>query len=530
MKIGKSFLCCLLFTFHRFFLASLVLGKRRTGQEEFLHDLFTAKFTDRVDTDLVEGQLDDLEDLESVQANVYSHTGLKEADRILKFPRQPIVEFSQFGGYITVSQFAGRAFYYYFVEATKNKESLPLLRWLNGGPGCSSLAYGAMQELGPFRVYSDGKTLFRNPYSWNNAANVLFLEFPAGVGFSYSNTTSDYNNNGDKRTAMDNYVFLLNWLERFPEYKDRDFYISGESYAGHYVPQLAHLIVHYNKKAGKTIINLKGVIMGNAAINVETDERGRFKYYASHALIPSHTNDKIQRLCHLTFYAAAWSAKCKSAMTEAFNDYGYLDIYSIYAPLCMDGNITARQKAASVPKLLDLVSIYLISILILIAFAGLAMQVKNVDPCISYYMYAYMNLPDVQTAIHANVTNIKLFDWEPCSDVIQNWGDAPTTTIPILRKLMDGGVCVWMFSGDTDGRVPFVSTLDSLGTMKMPIKDRWRPWFHKGEVGGYIQVFEGDLTFVTVRGAGHMVPSDQPSRALSLISHFLTRTLLPDKP
>ncbi|KAF5952536.1 hypothetical protein HYC85_010480 [Camellia sinensis] len=131
---------------------------------------------------------------------------------------------------------------------------------MNTGPGCSSLAYGAMQELGPFRVHSDGKTLYTNRFAWNKAANVLFLESPTGVGFSYSNTTSDYVSEGDKRTASDNYVFLLNWLERFPEYKTRDLYIAGESYAGHYVPQLAHTILHYNKDPNNTFINLKGII------------------------------------------------------------------------------------------------------------------------------------------------------------------------------------------------------------------------------------------------------------------------------
>ncbi|KAI4302878.1 hypothetical protein MLD38_038576 [Melastoma candidum] len=471
--------------------------------EEVLYGLSRTKFTSKVDMNVVETQMDDLEEYENVQSKVYSHAGLKEADGILKFPGQPIVDFNHFGGYITVGQSAGRALYYYFAEATENKESLPLLLWLNGGPGCSSLGYGAMQELGPFRVYSDGKTLFQNPYSWNNVANLLFLESPAGVGFSYSNTTSDYNNNGDKKTAMDNYIFLLNWLERFPEYKDREFYISGESYAGHYVPQLAHLIVRYNKKSGKTLINLKGIIIGNAVINSETDRRGMFDYFASHALISRETNNKVQKLCNFMGYAANRSADCDSAIREVFNNVGYLDIYSIYAPICMDGNLTARPKMASV---------------------------KNIDPCIDYYVYAYMNLPEVQKAIHANVTNNKLFDWEPCSDVIQDWVDYANTTIPILRELMANGLRVWMFSGDNDGRVPFISTLDSLGTMKMATKDRWRPWFHKGEVGGYIQVFAGDLTFVTVRGAGHMVPSDQPSRALSLISHFLTLTPLPDKP
>jgi carboxypeptidase C (cathepsin A) len=89
----------------------------------------------------------------------------------------------------------------------------------------------------------------------------LFLESPAGVGFSYSNKSSDYDINGDRKTAADNYVFLVNWLERFPEYKNRDFYIAGESYAGHYAPQLAHNILYHNKKANRTIVNLDGIMV-----------------------------------------------------------------------------------------------------------------------------------------------------------------------------------------------------------------------------------------------------------------------------
>lgn len=90
---------------------------------------------------------------------------------------------------------------------------------------------------------------------------MLFLESPAGVGFSYSNTSSDTASCGDQKTATDNTVFLLNWLERFPDYQGRDFYITGESYAGHYVPQLARNILLENTKANKTLINLKGIMV-----------------------------------------------------------------------------------------------------------------------------------------------------------------------------------------------------------------------------------------------------------------------------
>ena len=64
------------------------------------------------------------------------------------------------------------------------------------------------------------------------AANILFLDSPAGVGFSYTNTSSELYTNGDNKTAHDSYTFLVKWFQRFPQYKYRDFYIAGESYGG----------------------------------------------------------------------------------------------------------------------------------------------------------------------------------------------------------------------------------------------------------------------------------------------------------
>ncbi|XP_060217405.1 serine carboxypeptidase-like 40 isoform X2 [Lycium barbarum] len=344
---------------------------------------------------------------------VLPQKGVKDKDQIKRLPGQPPVKFKQYGGYVTVNASAGRALFYYFVEAEKSM-SLPLLLWLNGGPGCSSIAYGAMEEVGPFRVHGDGKTLYRNHYAWNHAANILFLESPAGVGFSYSNTSSEVESNGDRNTALDNVIFLLNWMQRFPEYKNRDFYIAGESYAGHFVPQLAELILQHNKLAKKTLINLKGI-----------------------------------------------------------------------------------------------------------------MQV--IDPCSDDYVIAYMNRLDVQKALHANVTKIK-YNWQPCSDVIACWTDSPLTIIPLLKEVMANGVRVWIFSGDTDGIVPLTSTKKSIKKMKLPVETPWYPWFHSDEVGGYAQVYKGNLIFATVRGAGHQVPSYQPARAFSLVNHFLAGTKLPNSP
>nr|CAB3457280.1 unnamed protein product [Digitaria exilis] len=96
-------------------------------------------------------------------------SGSKAADRVASLPGQPpSVNFEQYAGYVTVNEEHGHELFYYFVESPSDAASKPLILWLTGGPGCSSLGYGAMMELGPFRVNPDGKTLSRNKHAWNN--------------------------------------------------------------------------------------------------------------------------------------------------------------------------------------------------------------------------------------------------------------------------------------------------------------------------------------------------------------------------
>lgn len=435
-------------------------------------------------------------------SRLYADSGSKENDRIVELPGQPAgVDFVQYGGYVTVDDRNGRALFYYFAEAAgKQSSSKPLLLWLNGGPGCSSFGIGAMQELGPFRVMSDGSTLYRNPYAWNSVANVLFLESPAGVGFSYSNTTSDYSKSGDKKTAEDAFVFLVNWMERFPEYKGRDFYIAGESYAGHYVPQLAYTILqNKNQSAAGAAINLKGIAIGNAVINDETDSRGIYDFFWTHALISDATVEAIHKYCNFSPNAVKEPQQCLDAAREADQVFEELDIYNIYAPLCFSSNLTSPPKKPSI---------------------------EDFDPCTSIYVNAYLNDPEVQKALHANITRLN-YSWSSCSRVISNWVDSPSTILPIIQQILAHGVQILVYSGDTDGRVPVTSTRYSLNVLNLPIKSPWKSWTINSEVGGYTMVYDRNLTFATVRGAGHEVPSYQPARALVLINSFLHGLQLP---
>ncbi|GAB2216526.1 hypothetical protein Droror1_Dr00024301 [Drosera rotundifolia] len=471
-----------------------------TNQGTALDCLFREKYLSRnpaVTSHISRGVADIVEGRVDYNAMIRSH-GSKDSDRIDRLPRQPHVDFAQYSGYVTIDEATGKTFFYYHVEAEKTPETKPLVLWLNGGPGCSSLAFGAMEELGPFRVHSNGMTLFQNLNAWNQYANIVFLESPAHVGFSYTNTTSDLTT-GDDQTAKDNMVFLLNWLERFPEYKGRNFYIAGESYAGHYVPQLAHQIIQHNK-GGKNSINFKGILMGNAVINDETDSPGMYEYWWTHALISDQAHDMIMQQCDFSPNATFQTEACLSAAYLAEKTFEDINIYNIYASFCENDSLSTNYHNRSL---------------------------KVFDECSDNYVENYMNMPEVQKALHANVTNLP-YDWEECvSEKILHYQQSAETTIPYIKEALASGLRVWMFSGDVDGRVPVTSTKESIKKIGLTLKDQLHPWYVGGEVAGYVETYNEGFIFFTVRGAGHMVPSYQGKRALAMFGHFLAGTPLP---
>ncbi|CAO2200866.1 unnamed protein product [Urochloa humidicola] len=438
------------------------------------------------------------------------------ADRVERLPGQPAVGFAQYAGYVTVNESHGRALFYWFFEATAKPEKKPLVLWLNGGPGCSSIGYGEAEELGPFLVQKGKPELKWNNYSWNTEANLMFLESPVGVGFSYTNTSFDLMELGDKITADDAYVFLLNWFKRFPQYKSHDFYIAGESYAGHYVPQLSEKIMDGNKAGPKErYINFKGLMIGNALMDDETDQKGMIDYAWDHGIISDRVYRDIKSQCN--FSMTTVTDACNGALQEYFAVYSLIDVYSLYTPVCTDssGSAGRHRKVAvhgAAPRIFS-------------KYRGWIMKPAGYDPCTTQYTEAYFNRPDVQAALHANVTKMG-YNWVHCSEEIITWGDAPFSTLPIIRKLIAGGIRVWVFSGDTDGRIPVTATRLTLNKLGLKTVEEWTPWYDRQQVGGWTIVYDG-LTFVTIRGAGHEVPLHAPRQALALFSNFLAGTKMP---
>ncbi|RLN96929.1 hypothetical protein BBJ28_00027003, partial [Nothophytophthora sp. Chile5] len=195
-----------------------------------------------------------------------------------------VVTFKHYAGHLELD--AKEKLFYWYAESQSDPSKDPIVLWLNGGPGCSSLG-GFFTENGPF-VVRDDLSVKVNRYSWNRKVNMVWLESPAGVGFSDNVQAADYYN--DDTVATKTYEFLSRFFDKFEELKGRDFYVTGESYAGMYIPYLVDRLVDAPLEG----VNLKGFAIGNPFTDNIIDGNAYMDYYYSHAMVSLESYEKMQ--------------------------------------------------------------------------------------------------------------------------------------------------------------------------------------------------------------------------------------------
>ncbi|KAK1426913.1 hypothetical protein QVD17_15593 [Tagetes erecta] len=443
-----------------------------------------------------------------------------------------------YAGYVTIDEKHGKKLYYYYVLSERNPSKDPVVLWLNGGPGCSSF-HGFVYGHGPFNFEKTGSMpkLHLNPYTWTKVSNVMYLDSPAGVGMSYSKNKTDYITK-DTKTALDSHKFLLEWFKLYPEYLSNPFFIAGESYAGVYIPTLCSQVVKGLHAGDKPTLNFKGYLVGNGVADDVLDGNALVPFAHGMGLISDDLYKGVTTKCQGNYYHPI-NNDCDNKLSKVDHVLDGLNIYNILAP-CYHGassnktkhgnsnmpeNISklgeterplavrttihgrawpfrAPVKAGKVPSWPELLS--------------LAGKVLCLDDEVAT---EWLNVEDVRKAIHADPISV-MGHWELCTDKIQYHHDTGSM-IPYHKNLTAAGYRALIFSGDHDLAVPFTGSEAWTRSLGYKVSDEWRKWQVDGQVAGYIQGYDKNLIFLTIKGAGHTVAEYKPKEALAFYSRWL---------
>lgn len=429
----------------------------------------------------------------------YSRAALE--DEILTLPGMDVeaLPFRMFAGYLNVSR--SRRIFYWFVESEKEPDKDPLAIWFNGGPGASGLT-GLLLEHGPFRPTRGGVGLKRNPYAWNRVANMLYLESPVGVGYSYSTQGEMLLN--DQLILSDNHRVLEAFFKRFPHLKEQDLFLTGQSYAGHFVPQLAKLLVDRHED-----LHFKGFAVGNPLTDPVERVVGEIQSFFGHGLVPYDTYHHWWRQCGSTksFDVIYKTQACVDLYWEMWDHIGAVNPFAVDGAICSEETAQAANIHVS-PRQLP----------------GVAAQADAslpFEPCANLWATLYFNREDVKAAIHAEPSVV----WrEDNPSIYQQFDEASMHAYmePIYDFLIQNShLRILVYSGDDDAVCSTSGTEMWISDMHWSKRSDYLSWhMGNGQVAGFLQKYEGGFTFATVRGGGHAVTPQRPDAALALLSAY----------
>ncbi|KAI3699032.1 hypothetical protein L2E82_43023 [Cichorium intybus] len=394
-------------------------------------------------------------------------------------------------GYLPVNSTTGSAIFYAFYEAQNpNNTSLsetPLVIWLQGGPGCSSMT-GNFYELGPWRVTASVKqnvehlTLEPNPGSWNRIFGLLFLDNPIGTGFSIASTPEEIPRD-QHAVARHLFIAIRKFIALDPSFKSRPIYITGESYAGKYVPSIGYYILKKNPRLPVSKrINLHGLAIGNGLTDPATQ-------VATHAL---HT-----------YYLGLINEKQKTQMEK---------LQTVAIELTKAGNWSDATDARS--EVLGFLE----------GITGLATlyDFRRQSPYRSDWVEDFLKDPEVKKALGVNESMV----FEGCSDVVGAALHADVMkSVKYMVEFIVKNTKLLLYQGQCDLRDGVVSVESWVKKMKWEglekfldaEKDIWRV---NGVLAGYVQKWD-NLSHVVVLGAGHFVPTDQDVNSQAMIEDWV---------
>lgn len=418
----------------------------------------------------------------------------------------PVDNYAGFAYYTDeISHEEDNKLFFWLFQSRNDPENAPLIIWLNGGPGCSSLI-GLFTELGPCELVSihprswDGSLrTVPNEYSWNEFANIVFIDQPAGVGLSSSEMKGPFSTD---HAAYDLFLFLNALYEEFPYLKKLPLHIAGESYGGHYVPAVAQIIVKHNSSVeDDQVIPLKSIMLGNPLVNpsLQTYKFVDMAKAAPYGFISDSVAESYG--VYLEYCGKITAGVCQPLMRNS-----YTCQYAMH--VCWELGISiALSNDRSVYDIRETCT-----------------QGTNCKSDLASEMIEeHVNSPGFKQALGVDSS----YKFRTCNMELNVRfalsGDFSTDYSAHIAYLLNKGVSVLVYAGDADFICNWMGNFEWIKVLKWhqsPLYDEPKlsptegnpEW---GDVPGEYYA-AGDLVYIKVSGAGHMVPTDQPASAFEM--------------
>ncbi|XP_043203971.1 venom serine carboxypeptidase-like [Amphibalanus amphitrite] len=408
----------------------------------------------------------------------------REQSRVLGLPGAG-ANVTSHSGFITVDKERNSNLFFWFFECQQASPlEAPVLLWLQGGPGASSL-YGLFAENGPFSVDTDLNLVARN-FSWSNTHNLLYIDNPTGTGFSFTYDEQGFARN-EEDVARDLYSALTQFFTAFEKFRDNEFYVSGESYAGKYLPAIVNKI-HVENPTAEVKINLKGMAIGDGFVD-PINQVDYSEYFYNVGLVDAKQSEQFHDVATQTVDLIN-----QGDLAEAFLLWDTVLIGTVSPYPTLFQNITGFTNQYNYLQPND----------------------AGNDP-----FNDFLKLPATRASIH--VGNLP---YNEAVDAVIHYmiSDEMNTTKPLLASALDAGYRVLIYSGQLDICVPYPLTQRWLASMEWHGAEQYRDaerviWRERGEIAGYVRQVD-NLYEVLVRNSGHMVPTDQPEVGYALITRF----------
>ena len=334
----------------------------------------------------------------------------------------------------------------------------------------------------------------------------------------------------------------------------------GESYGGHYVPETVAAIQAGNAALAPSAperINIKGFAVGNGYTDWFLDFNANVPNTRYHALTSQSLLDAADVACNGSYARCFWQrpdVECPAACGEAVDRAtalardGSIDIYDIYVDVCLEGQQrlktqafmlleeqqrakqqehNAQHNAQQAPTAVEEEAT--------VDPSGSALDGRGrrtqttISPiyptCADAYSAAYLNLPAVQQAIGVRPGTIPGGKWSDCGNVEYDFNYL--SELPRYKQwVAEGELQILIYNGDADYILSHMGNSAWIQQGLALNKTReWAKWHGSdGQVAGYFEEYATagvPLTFLTVKGAGHMVPRDRPKHALDMLTRFL---------